>query len=71
MKASIHIQYLGHCTQIVNDSEFDIIISIKPRKPKRKIIDYRCVQKGTQVIFEEKIDLKDIYLSFLTDERTT
>lgn len=66
MRAAFYIEHIGDCTKFTNDSEFDVIISAKPRKPKRKIIDYRVVQRGTYLLVEETIDLKNVYISFLT-----
>jgi len=64
------IEKIGHIIRISNSSEFCMIISLVPIKPKRKYIDIRIVKPGEFVIFDDldyRIELKD--LSFRFEER--
>lgn len=58
------VERLGKITKISNQSDFDVFISIKPVKPKRKIIDFLLVKNGCHIIDESEIDLTQIYISF-------
>lgn len=66
---NIHIDKLKHITKITNGSQYDILISIKPTKPKRRFIDIALVAKGTFVIYEETLDLSKISISFINGEK--
>ena len=65
MSVAFYIKQIKHITEFVNDSDFDVMISWKPVKPKRKVTDELLVQKKSRLIIEIPIDLKKIYLSFL------
>jgi hypothetical protein len=53
-----------HTCKIINHSNFDILLSIKPKKPKRKIIDFFLVKRNSYIILEDDLDFSKIYISF-------
>lgn len=63
----IMIETLKHITKITNKSNLDMILSIKPVKPKRKYIDILLVKKCEFLIYENEIDLSKISISFIKD----
>ncbi len=63
----IMIETIKHITKITNKSNLDVVISIKPVKPKRKYIDILLVKKGEFLIDENEIDLSQISISFTNE----
>lgn len=55
--------------KITNDSEYDLMFSIKPVKPKRKFTDVFFIKNRTSQTFEkmhgDALDLTTLSLSFL------
>lgn len=50
--------------KIINQSGYDVIISTKPIKPKRKITDLFFIADGCWLFYEQDFDLSKIYVSF-------
>jgi len=50
--------------KISNHTNLNLILSIKPIKPKRKIINIDIIFPGFFSIIEEEMDLKNLYFSF-------
>jgi hypothetical protein len=67
--AYISIDKFQHITRIANNSEYDILVSIKPIKPKRKYTDIALVAKGTFAIYEKSMDLSRLSISFINGEK--
>lgn len=59
------IEKSGYITKITNESELDVIVSIKPIKPKRKYVDMLLVPRGQFLVHEVEIDLSRISISFV------
>lgn len=55
------------CTRIINYSDFTLWLSLKPKPPKRKVVDRFVVEPKSFLLMECEINFSDIYLSF--DER--
>ena len=53
-----------HVCKIINHSDFNIKISFKPVKPKRKIIESILIVKKSYYLCEYDLDFSQIYISF-------
>jgi len=51
------------CTTIINRSGFNVFVSIKPKKPKRKHVGFSVVESGYFNILD-KLDLSHISITF-------
>lgn len=58
------VEQIGKATKFTNNSEFDIMISILPIPPKRKILDKDIIPYKTFLILDGNIDLSNVCLSF-------
>lgn len=66
--SSVTIEIFLDITKITNDSPLDLLISLKPIKPKRKYFSILLVAKGTFAIYESPLDLSKISISFIKGE---
>jgi len=62
---SFSIDRKGNLTKFTNKSARKMIISIKPAKGKRKVVDFMLVPPDSWVIDEHGIDLSQIYIGFV------
>jgi len=71
----ISIELIYDFLKISNGSDYDVMVSIKPIKPKRKFTDILLVPKGTFLVHElrdgKDIDLSKLSISFLKEESKT
>lgn len=63
----LEIKQNGNITMITNHSQYKLIISILPVKPKRKHRDYLLVAKQTFYVLEHGLDLTSISFRFVND----
>lgn len=67
MSVDFHINQIGHVTEFTNRSQFTAVISMKPVKPKRRVLDVFVVKEGSSLITEHPVKIEDIYISFLNN----
>lgn len=60
----ISILEIPYGTKIINRTHMNLIISEKPKKPKRKITDFAIVRPNSFIEFASKLSYKDLYISF-------
>ena len=58
------ITRVGESTKIKNFTDYKLIISLKPKKPKRKVTDIFIVHEHSFLIMEFHFGFRDIYVSF-------
>lgn len=54
------VEQIGNVTKITNDTEYVLLISIRPIPPKRKYVDVRLIPPGQFIILEAEIDLSTV-----------
>ena len=64
MNEFLTIDTMEFVTKIMNHSDFNIKLSFKPERPKRKIIDFMIIPAHSFRIDESHLDFSKIYISF-------
>jgi len=64
VKELISITLVGNLSLVRNTSDFDVVITKTPLKPKRKHIDTYLIPRQKSLIIEEKLDWSNHSISF-------
>lgn len=65
IKSVIVLESGNGVIRITNNSNMDMIVSLKPIPPKRKYLDVDIIKKGTSLIQDGTLRLERIAISFV------
>lgn len=61
---SCKIEYCQGHTKITNDTEYMLLLNMKPKSPKRKIVSFNLVSPNHHIMMPYVIPLEDICITF-------